>query len=567
MNHTLRVLCIFALVLAFTNDAFAQKKKKGGGKAEGGNPSMEFAPEEVTKSTGPPSKVFERALKLYEGEDYYNASIELHKVIEGESGDSEQNKQRAEFWMGKTLYNLGYYSAALVYFGRITDKGASHQYYNATLKWLASLSRKLPETAGILEKIGKYQRTELDQPALESVKWELYYLLGRWFYTQGQFQQAVELFEAVPDDSEFFARGQFFAGVTYVRAGGGQAAGEEKRKAWDAAVKSFGAILKKHDQRPDAGTREFVELAALAMGRVFYSVADFIQGREPQKAAKEFSKAVKYYDRVPQSSPDWLPALFESSWAQFRLGAIGHSKALGNIHTLNAPFFENEFFPESLVLKSVIYFYNCLYERAEDTIKEFKDLYEPLKRDLDELLAKHTDQAEFFEYMIKIREGKAGLADRLERLARGQLQDRTLRKHIAYVEELDRELKQVEKAEPAWKSTAVAGKILEDLTLRRSLAQNEAGKLARERIERISKEIGALIRQAEKISIQIDYGRKGELEEAVKREQDEAKKNTVRVIQDTQVDDEHLFYPFTGEYWKDELGYYRFRILNRCGTR
>ncbi len=567
MRMSLRLLGTFAVVLtlALATNAAAQKKKKGGG--DKAAPAMEFQPEEVTKSTGPPSKVFERALKLYEGEDYYNASIELHKVIEGESGDSEQNKQRAEFWMGKTLYNLAYYSAALVYFGRIVDKGAAHTYYNATLKWLASLSRKLPETAGILEKIGKYQRTELDQPALESVKWELYYLLGRWFYTQGQFAQAVELFEAIPDDSEFFARGQFFAGVTYARSAAGAVPGPDKEKGWQAAVKSFGAILKKHERRPDAGTKEFYELANLSMGRSFYSVGDFISKREPAKAAKEFAKAIKYFDRVPQESGDWLAALFESSWAQFRLGAIGHSKALGNIHTLNAPFFENEFFPESIVLKSVIYFYNCLFDRAEDAIKEFKDAYEPLLRDLQELLAKHTDQAEFFEYMIKIREGKAGLPDRVERLAKGQLQDRTLRKHIAYVDELDRELKQVDKAEPAWKSTAVAGKILEDLTLRKSLAINEAGKLARERIERLTKEIGGLIRQAEKISIQIDYGRKGELEEAIKKEQEETKKIIERIIENLQVDDEHQFYPFTGEYWKDELGYYRFRIRNRCGTR
>ena len=235
MKLSIRLLGTFAVILtlALTSNAMAQKKKKGGG--DKGAAAMEFQPEEVTKSTGPPSKVFERALKLYEGEDYYNASIELHKVIEGESGDSEQNKQRAEFWMGKTLYNLGYYSAALVYFGRIVDKGASHTYYNATLKWLASLSRKLPETAGILEKIGKYQRTELDQPALESVKWELYYLLGRWFYTQGQFAGAIELFEAIPDDSEFFARGQFFAGVTYARSAAGSVPGPDKEKGWQAS--------------------------------------------------------------------------------------------------------------------------------------------------------------------------------------------------------------------------------------------------------------------------------------------------------------------------------------------
>src|SRR6185295_8992272 len=68
------------------------KKKKGGG---GGD----FQPE-----AGPvgdqPSKVLERAFKLYDGEDWYSSSIELNKAIEGETGDVEANKQKAEFWMG-----------------------------------------------------------------------------------------------------------------------------------------------------------------------------------------------------------------------------------------------------------------------------------------------------------------------------------------------------------------------------------------------------------------------------------------------------------------------------------
>ena len=30
------------------------------------------------------------------------------------------------------------------------------------------------------------------------------------------------------------------------------------------------------------------------------------------------------------------------------------------------------------------------------------------------------------------------------------------------------------------------------------------------------------------------------------------------------VDDEHFQWRFNGEYWKDELGYYRFKIRSRC---
>src|SRR5438093_6701476 len=125
-------LCSLLLVTLVALPAVAQRKP-----ASGGNVKMKFSPDAT--GSGAASKTLERALKLYESEDFYSASIELYKVIEGESGDSEANKQRAEFWMGKTLYNLKFYSAALSYFDRIVQKGPQHAYYNATLKWLASL--------------------------------------------------------------------------------------------------------------------------------------------------------------------------------------------------------------------------------------------------------------------------------------------------------------------------------------------------------------------------------------------------------------------------------------------
>jgi hypothetical protein len=142
--------------------AHAKKKKKDAG---GGNDATkgDFQPE-AAPTGDEPSKTLDRALKLYDTDDFFSASIELNKVVEGESGDSEANKQKAEFWMGKALYNMKFYSASLSFFDRIVQKGASHAYYNATLKWLASLSRQLPDSTGILEKIGKFQKSDLEQP-------------------------------------------------------------------------------------------------------------------------------------------------------------------------------------------------------------------------------------------------------------------------------------------------------------------------------------------------------------------------------------------------------------------
>src|SRR5947209_4000420 len=60
----------------------------------------------------PPSKTLERAIKLYDKKDFYSSSIELRKVLDSESGDDAANKQRAQFFMGKTLYQMGYYGTA-----------------------------------------------------------------------------------------------------------------------------------------------------------------------------------------------------------------------------------------------------------------------------------------------------------------------------------------------------------------------------------------------------------------------------------------------------------------------
>ena len=90
------VLCTLlgSLLLLSSSAALAKKKKAA-------QPQGDFQPE--AEPTGDqPSKVLERALKLYDGEDYYSASIELNKVVEGESG--RQRGQQAE---GRVLDGQG----------------------------------------------------------------------------------------------------------------------------------------------------------------------------------------------------------------------------------------------------------------------------------------------------------------------------------------------------------------------------------------------------------------------------------------------------------------------------
>jgi len=506
-----------------------------------GKPStdMEFEPDNATST--PPSKTLERAIKLYDKKDFFSASIELKKVLDGESGDDVKNRQRADFFMGKTLYQMGFYAGSLAYFDKIVNAGDAHTYHGATLKWLAALSRVLPETSGILEKIGKYDKAALDDRSLQAVQDELRFLLGRHHYRRGgdgDFEKAIEQFRKVSRDSEYFIKAKFFEGVTYVRMYQGK-----------PAVDAFKDILLIGEERPRQYRADdianYQELAQLQMARVFYST-------------QQFDTSIKYFEKLDQSSLDWTESLFEASWAYFMKTL--NSKALGNIHTLNAPYFEHQFFPESTLLKSVIYFKYCLYDQAEEAVADFNEKYTPLTKNLNDLVAKYDDNAEFYEYVKKVKASRAGLDPVTQRLVMSVLNDKTLLKTFAWVDELNHELEMLQKSDKAWQTTQVAAEVLQELTVQQSVAAADAGKVARDRIARLARELGALSRDGSKIKFEILEAKGNRLSAEAAGTRVAANHKEEPII----VDDEHFQWKFDGEYWKDELGYYRFKIRSRC---
>jgi tetratricopeptide (TPR) repeat protein len=543
---------VFAFTMAVAPDANAQKKKKkktdqstpatdtlsgGPGKSKSGNAAASL-------SGGGGSDSIERGDKFYGNNSFYMASIEYNKAIEAQGGD-EGSRQDAEFKMGKTLYKLHFYSAAIGYFDRIVQKGAAHPHYNETLQWLAALTRDVPDSAGVLEKIGKYDRAELDNPQLSAVRDELYFLLGKFNYTKNKFKESVELFNMVNPKSPFYVQAKLFEGATHVR--------EYNAKP---AVEAFKEVLRVAEESSDPKVRPFQDLANLSLARVFYSTGQFVL-------------ATKYFDRVSPDSYDWPNSLFESSWANFMLKQAGYSKALGNIHTLRAPFFEYFIKPESaaeaLTVKATIYFYNCLFDRATDAISEFEENVPEIRKGLDEMLKKYKDNAEFFDAAVKVRMGRSGMKAIVERSARAVLTDRSLAKRFEYVRELDKELAAHDKADVAWISTAVANNIFSDIGVNRALMVNEAGEMARKRIERLVGEFAALHTRVVKIKFEILEGEKRQEEEDLRSEQSKSRDHKAKDIVTINVDDEHQFWPFTGEYWRDELGYYRYKLANKCG--
>src|SRR5262249_42402175 len=197
-------------------------KKKGGEKGEK-NPAGGGAPREVTLDEEPGAKGGAKAdegpvtagqmteeaaqgKRLFDAERWNEASLILKRVVSGETGDDEGNKQIAQYHLAIALYRLQFYQASYGIFSEIADK-PNHIKFTETLLWLSKLATQLPEPADIVERVGKYKSEAIarfNNPQQQDLFWQLNYLLGRYKYRNRNYEEAISLFDKVSKKSKYF---------------------------------------------------------------------------------------------------------------------------------------------------------------------------------------------------------------------------------------------------------------------------------------------------------------------------------------------------------------------------
>ncbi len=506
---------------------------------------------------GRPSEDFAQAKRLFDSSSKWGeAAVALKRVVAGETEDDEGNRQLAQYELAIALFNMGLYQASYAIFSEISAK-PNHIKFKETLLWLARLATQLPEPADIVERVGQYDRSELDRlknPQQYPLYWQLNYLLGRYKYRARSYDEAIELFKEVDKKSPYYVQAKFFEGITYV----------QKRESVPA-VKSFQSIV---DALPSAegvdDKDRMRDLAHLSMARTYYSASVRLdESGVPKIDPKKLSAAVKYWNRVDVASEYWLDALFEESWAYFMAGDYPH--ALGNIHTIQSPYFPNAFYPEAELLRAVVSFTTCQYEEATTIVAKMKKRYEPIRKELAAILAKYKgDESgqQFFAFLKEVRDGKANLSETIKPVVENALSDRQLLRNIEYVKQLDKEAQLFKSQPAAFKSSDLGADITDALDLARELAVRNAGTLAKDRYERYLEELNEHLRNAQKILIDIVNAERNKLDEKLLKGQAPKGETDIYVVS---ADDEHVIWPFDGEYWRDELGYYRQVVVSKCG--
>ncbi len=502
-----------------------------------------------------------KAKKLFDQERWSEASLALYRVVVGETGDDPGNQQLAQYYLAISLYRLKFYQASYAIFSVIADN-PNHLKFRETLLWLAKLATQLPEPADIIERVGKYNDSQLerfDNAQQRDLYWQLNYMLGRYKYRNRQYGDAIRLFSKVDKDSEYYVKSQFFAGISYV----------QMRKSVPA-VKSFQRV-ENALERGAKGVEDEArlrDLAYLSMARTYYSASIRLDGETnaPVVDPEKLSAAVKYWDLIEPASEYWLDALFEESWAYFMAGQ--YPQALGNIHTIESPYFPAAFYPEAQILKAVIFFANCDYEKATIVVAKFNQHYIPLREGLEKVMKRFqgaNQEEAFFKFLKQVRDGEANLDDEVRPIVEAALSDRQLLRNIEYVRILEDEINRFKKSPASFRSSALGQQVQDALKLARDLAVRRAGELAMQRYQRMLDELNEHVRNGEKILIDITAAQRNLLDEAIKKDQVTAEEAEIFGV--VNPDEEHVLWPFTGEYWRDELGFYRAVVMSACGRK
>lgn len=175
------------------------------------------------------------------------------------------------------------------------------------------------------------------------------YILADYSVSTERFKTALTWAPKVTPDHPKYLQAQFLLALAEYQAG-------SKENAIKIEDKIVG------DKTTDKARMEFQALVALNAGRMHFQEQNF-------KAAHD------NFLKVYKDHPLWLTSLTELGWAQLMDGDF--EGAIGNMYSIQSPFFRAVYKPESFVIRTIGYLNLCQYGDAYRTLSVLEHDYRP----------------------------------------------------------------------------------------------------------------------------------------------------------------------------------------------
>lgn len=479
------------------------------------------------------NKEWDAAQRLYKAQNYKQAAVSFYNIAR-KSSDLKL-RRRAKFYLGVCLYKMNLKLVASFPFVDLVRTGEAVEKQKG-LDYVVAIADELGEPSLLNYSMNHIKPEELS----ETSKAVFYGRLGESALSKGEIPQAEQYFTQALD----MRKGE--NGVLY-----NLAMTELMGKRPDQAAAHFVQLTEKLSSRPLTDLQK--SLAVMGQARALY------QG-------KRWKDAAEIYRTIPKDSPLYRQSLMELSWSLFRSGQF--RSALTPLQTLHTPFYENFYDPESLLLHGMILLFVCHYDEMEPIQKAFDENYYSAFSKIQEWLVSERLEADYYLEVAKTRKelaelklkGKSSTETILPFFVmRTLLEEPDIQTLVSYIEEIARERKTLEKV---YGKTNLFGYGRQILDGRKAATQKQIGGLVKSRLLAKLQEFNEFATQFEFLKYEKINGQRLHLKK--KMSDAPSEKIDDELTRDYYVQNGYQFWPFEGEYWRDEIGNYQYVGVNRC---
>jgi tetratricopeptide (TPR) repeat protein len=334
---------------------------------------------------------------LYRTKDYDRAILVLTEVLE--EFPNTPNYPDALWLRGETFYASHEYLSARRDYKAIVDHGTEPRYqayFGKALARLVDVSLRVNDPPESLKEI--FDKFNEVPPA--QVDAGLLYAKGKAYYRREEWSNAQQTFASVANGTPYTHQARYFQGLVamkLVRAGQPDPTQKGTASAnYKQAIETFRVVTELPPDTPEH--RQVIDLAWMAIGRLFYEM-------------EQYQQASEAYARVARDSPEFDTMLYELAWVYVRLGDVQRAERALEVLSITDP--GSSFLADGTLLRADLLLRAGAFDKALQLYESVRTEYDPMRQKVDDFLSSTQDVSVYYE---KLAQQQLDVLDQSEQL-------------------------------------------------------------------------------------------------------------------------------------------------------
>jgi len=324
---------------------------------------------ELREAPPPPPDMADRrvldAQVLYSLKNYEEAATILLDVVE--KYPNTRAHDDALVLLGESLFQARDFYSARHYLQEAVAKNTGSKQEQQALQRLVEISLRTGDFDNVDSYLSRLQNLppQLMEPATP-------YVRGKYYFYRNRLDDAALVFSSIPQTNTYFFQARYFLATIAVKKG--DLAG---------ATQGYDALLKM--QAPDGPSKDVQDLARLAVARILYE-------------RSQFDKAIEAYLSIPRQSKYWPEALREQAWTYIKAKDWQRAYRSVNLLLLADPDVPDG--PDLRILEGNLQLRMSNFYLASDTFSKVRDEFEPIHRQLNQVIVRSQTDPAYFDQLI-----------------------------------------------------------------------------------------------------------------------------------------------------------------------